>query len=108
MKNINDILKKAKELQEKIKKIQEELERLEVTGEAGGMVKAIVNGKLDILSIEISKEVFKSIEKELLEDMIVAAIKDAQGKVKVIAKEKMAQVGIVNGIPGIDFPNGIN
>lgn len=108
MKNINDIIRKAKELQDKIAKIQEELEQLEVIGEAQGIVKAKMNGKLEIISLEIKDEGYKDIEKEMLEDLIVAAIRDAQSKVRAIAKEKMAEVGLVNGLPGLDFPDGIN
>lgn len=108
MKNINEIIKKAKELQDKLARVQEELDELEVTGESQQFVKVKMNGKLDIISIEISEEALKTLDKEMLEDTITAAFRDAQQKVKAIAKEKMAEIGLTNGIPGIDFPNGIN
>lgn len=108
MKNFNEIIKKAKELQEKLAKIQEELEHLEVSGEAQGIVTAKLNGKLEVLSINIDSESYKELDKEMLEDLIVAAINDAQYKVRAIAKEKMAEAGLSYGIPGLDFPNGIN
>jgi DNA-binding YbaB/EbfC family protein len=104
MKNMNELMKKAQELQRKMEEINKELEEARVTGVAGGgVVKAVVSGKLEIVSIDISAEVIEKDDKEMLEDMIVAAVKEAQGKAKKISQEKLAALGMPGGMPS--FPN---
>ena len=106
MRNINDLMKKAQELQKKMEKIEQELEETRVEGiSGGGAVKATVSGKLDVIAIEISDDVIDKDEKEMLEDLIVAAIREAQEKAKKIAQEKFAEIGGLGGIPGLGFPN---
>ncbi len=106
MRNMNDLMRKAQELQKKMEEIEKELEETRVDGIAGGgAVKATVSGKLDVISIEISKDVVDKEEKDMMEDLIVAAIREAQAKAKKIAQEKFASVGGLGGIPGLGFPN---
>ena len=107
MRNINDLMRKAQELKKKMEEIEAELDTLRVTGEAGGgAVKATVSGKLDVISIDISRDVIDKDDKGMLEDLIVAAIREAQDKAKHIAEEKFAKIGGgLGGFPGLGFPN---
>ena len=106
MRNINDLMRKAQELKKKMEEIEAELESLRVIGEAGGgAVKATVSGKLEVVSIEISEDVIDKDDKSMLEDLIVAAIREAQNKAKQVAEEKFAEIGGLGGIPGLGFPN---
>jgi len=106
MKNLNDLLRQAQELQRKLEKINEELEATEISGTAQNIVKAIVNGKLEIVSIEFVKDI-GDIDKETLADLVAIAIRDAQSKAKVIAQEKFATLGAIGSLlPNLS--NGIN
>ncbi len=106
MRNLNDLMRKAQELQKKMEEIEKELAETKVEGFAGGgAVKAVVTGKLDVVSVELSEEVIDKEEKEMLEDMIVAAIREAQEKAKKIAQEKFAALGGLGTVPGLGFPN---
>ncbi len=106
MRNMNDLMRKAQELQKKMEKIESELEGARIDGIAGGgAVKATVSGKLDVISIEVSEDVIDREEKGMMEDLIVAAIREAQEKAKEVAKEKFAAIGGLGGIPGLGFPN---
>ncbi len=107
MKNMNELMRKARELQEKMEQIEEELNNLEVEGfSSGNLVKSKVTGKLEVVSIEIAPSLIESNDKEMLEDMIVASIKDAQEKARAIAQEKLSSLGIADGgFPGLSFPN---
>ncbi|BAL80966.1 YbaB/EbfC family nucleoid-associated protein [Caldisericum exile] len=107
MRNFNDILRQAQELQKKLEQINLELEQMEIGATAQNIVKAVVNGKLEIISIQILKENLEDIDKEMLEDLVVVAIKDAQNKAKLIAQEKFASLGALGGLLP-NFPNGIN
>ncbi len=106
MRNMNDLMRKAQELQKKMERIEKELEETRVEGVAGGdAVKVTVSGKLDVISIEISEDVIDKEEKEMLEDLIIAAIREAQEKAKKVAQEKFVEIGGIGGIPGLGFPN---
>ena len=83
---------------------QQELEKTEVEGSAGGgMVKAKVNGHGDVISISISPEVVKPDEVDMLEDLIVTALKDAIGKSREMASSAMNSVtgGLGGNFPGL-------
>jgi DNA-binding YbaB/EbfC family protein len=102
--NMN-FLKQAQELQQKIKKMQEELIHKEAVGSSGGdMVKVTVNGKHEVLDINISKEVVNSEDIEMLEDLVVAAVNDAMHKMDEIIKLEMAKVTGGLNIPGLEVP----
>ncbi len=97
---------KVKELQDKMKEAQEKLETITATGESGGgMVKAMVNGKKQVISIDIDPDLVNSNDKEMMQDLTVAAINKALQDVDVLAKEEMKKSteGIVPDIPGFDF-----
>jgi len=93
MLGMGDLMRQAQELQTKIKRLQEDLERRVYEGGAGGgVVKAFVNGKKSLLKIEMSQEVFESGDREMLEDLIVAAVEEAQRKAEEAAKEEMRRI----------------
>ena len=78
MTNIGNMMKQAQQLQKKMSEAQEKLKSIEVEGiSGGGMVKVIVNAKGDIKKIDIDKSIIDPNEKEMIEDLILAAINDA-------------------------------
>ena len=92
-------------MQEKMQKMQEELEQAEVEGSSGGgMVKIVANGKGDVISITIDKEVVDPEDVEMLQDLIIAAIAQAKEKSSELQQEQMS--GITGGlnIPGLNLP----
>jgi len=94
------ILQQAQEMQGKFSKIQEELEALTVTGAAGGgMVTVEVSGTAKIKKLKLDPSVVNPADVEMLEDLIVVAVSDAQNKAQEAAKEKM---GALTG--GLNLP----
>jgi DNA-binding YbaB/EbfC family protein len=103
LKGMGNMLKMAQEMQAKMAQLQEELERKTVNGTAGGdMVTAVVNGKKELKSLTISREVINPDDAEMLQDLIVAAVKDATRKAEEMAKAEMAAITGGMNIPG--FP----
>ena len=99
---------KVKEMQSKMKEAQDKLEYIHETGEAGaGMVKATVNGKKQVISIEIDEALMSKEDKETVQALTVAAINNALEKADVSAKEeiKKSTEGIMPNIPGMDLGN---
>jgi len=96
------MLKQMQQMQRQMAQIDEELgnEKVEATS-GGGMVKVVASGKQDILEIKISKEAVDPEENELLEDMVLAAVKEALDKSRELAQQKMS--GLTGGlnIPGL-------
>jgi DNA-binding YbaB/EbfC family protein len=103
--NIGNILKQAQAVQENLKKAQEQVAQLTATGESGGgMVKVTLNGKHEAVRVEIDKALLSE-DKEMLEDLVTAAINDATHKVAVAVNEKMS--GAMAGLqlpPGMKLP----
>ncbi len=99
-----DLMKKAQELQSNLQKTQQELEAMEVTGESGGgMVKITMNGRHDVRRVDIDPTSLD--DKEMLEDLIAAAINDSIRKVEKLSKEKMSDVAGGLGLPsGFKLP----
>lgn len=99
------LLKQAQQMQEKMKQMQEEIAQLEVTGESGaGMVKVTLNGAHNCKRVEIDPSLMED-EKELLEDLIAAAINDAARRIDETQKEKMESIsGGMQLPPGMKFP----
>ena len=104
MQNFGNIMKQAKKMQEQMGRIQEELETKTVEAQAGGgMVRVVVNGKFNVVSIKIEKEVVNPEDVEMLEDLIVAAVNEGVRKAQEMASQEMAKITGGLGIPGLSF-----
>ena len=102
MADFGKMMKQAQQMQAKMAKLQDELaETVFESSSGGGMVKVKMNGQQEVLGIEIDPEVFNDGDKEMLEDLIVAALNEARQKAADIAKERMS--GLTGGlnIPGL-------
>jgi nucleoid-associated protein EbfC len=96
------MLKQAQQMQAKLLRIQEEIAGMEAEGSAGGgMVKAVVNGKKDLISISIDRDVVDPDDVGMLEDMVLTAVRQAAEKAAAAGQEKMS--GLTGGmnIPGL-------
>ena len=100
------IMKQAQEMQSKMANMQDQLDNIEVVGEAGaGLVKVKSNAKGKILELTIDETILVPSEKEVIEDLIVAAISDAQKKAAAREKDEMSSIGESMGIPpGMKLP----
>lgn len=99
---------KVKEVQEKMKAAQEDLVHIRVEGESGaGMVKAVVNGKRQVVSLEIDPSLLNVQDREMMQDLVVAAVNMATEKAEEKAREELRKSteGILPNIPGFDFGN---
>ena len=96
-------MKQAQKMQESMAKAQEEIARMEVTGQSGGgMVSVVMTGKHAVKRVSIDDSLIGD-DKEMLEDLIAAAINDAVAKVEAATNEKMAS--ITAGLPaGLNLP----
>ena len=93
--NMNALMQQAKKMQEQLTKAQEELEQAEVVGKAGGeMVTVVMSGKGEIKSVKLDKSAVDPDDVEMLEDLIIVAINDANKKVEELKQEKMPMGGM--------------
>ena len=98
MVNIGNMMKQAQQLQKKMSEAQEKLNEIEVEGTSGGgLVKVIATAKGLFKRISIDDSILKNDEKEILEDLIVAAVNDAKQKGENVAQEQMKS--LTGGIP---------
>lgn len=103
--NINDIMKQAQQMQESMQKAQQELAEKEVQGESGaGLVKITMNGRHDVRKVFIDKDLLSE-DKEILEDLVAAAINNAVRKVE--ENNQQAMSSLTSGLqmpPGFKMP----
>ena len=101
----DNLMKQAQQMQENLQKAQEEIANMEVTGESGaGLVKVIMTGRHDVKRVEIDPGLLKE-DKEMVEDLVAAAVNDANRRVEACTRDKMA--GLTSGIslpPGVKLP----
>lgn len=97
------MMKAAKEMQQRVTDLQEEMQNMIVTGESGaGLVKATATAKGELKTLDIDPSIFNTDDKEVVEDLILAAIKDAQQKASEKSQEEMSKITEGLGLPA-DF-----
>jgi len=105
MKGIGDLMKQAQEMQANMQKMQEELAQAEVQGQSGaGLVKVTMTGRHDVKAVDIDPSLLTE-DKEILEDLLAAAVNDAVRKVEANTKDKMGD--LTSGMqmpPGFKMP----
>ena len=101
---LGNLMKQAQEMQKNLQATQEEIAKMEVTGEAGGgLVKVIMTGKHELVKVEIDDSVMD--DKEMVEDLVAAAVNSAVRKVEEVTAEKMGGLGEGLNLPGgMKFP----
>lgn len=104
--NLQKMMKQAQEMQSKMMAMQAQLEESESEGSSGGgAVKLVISGKKMMKKITIDESLLVPAEKEVLEDLIVAAFNDASNKVDSIANQQMSQMTAGMGLPpGMKLP----
>ena len=104
MTDFSKILEKAKEMEQKMKESQEAIKKIEVDGSSGGdLVKVKLNGEGEMTKILISDEVLKE-DKEIIQDLIIAAHNDAKNKLKSKTSEEISKATGGLGMPGFKWP----
>jgi hypothetical protein len=99
---MGNLLKQAQEMQARMTKIQEELAQKTVQGSAGGgMVQVTVNGQFNLIEVKIEPSVINGNEKEMLQDLIVAAVNDGMRKARELASNEMSKLTGGFKIPGL-------
>jgi DNA-binding YbaB/EbfC family protein len=102
MKGMGNMMKQAQQLQSKMMKLQEELaDKTVESSSGGGMVKVTANGRQQILSIQIEKEVVDPDDVEMLQDLVLAAINDALAKAQEMVSSEMGKLTGGLNIPGL-------
>jgi DNA-binding YbaB/EbfC family protein len=103
MKNpLANLMQQAQKMQENYQKAQEEIAAMEVAGEAGGgLVKVVMNGKREVLKLSLDDSLFKD-DRDMLEDLIAAAVNDAVHKVSKLKQEKLSGL-----TAGLNLPAGV-
>src|SRR5882672_6200192 len=99
---------KMKEVQARLKEAQDNLVHLKVSGESGGgMVKASVNGKRQLVALDIDPSLLKEEDKTILQDLLIAAVNKANDEAEILAKEQLKKStdGLIPNIPGMDLSN---
>ena len=103
MNNMSQIMKQAKAMQEKMAEMQKKIEDTEIEGSSGGgAVKIVMNGKHEVKNLFLDPSIVNSDEKEVLEDLIIAALNDVNKK---IAENTNDQLGSISG--GMGLPPGL-
>ncbi len=101
-KNMGGLMKQAQKMQQQMMKLQAEIEAREVAAQAGGgMVEAVVNGKGELLRLRIEPEVVDPDDVEMLSDLVVAAVGEAQRQAQEMMQQEMQKITGGMGIPGL-------
>lgn len=105
MKGLGDIMKQAQQMQEQMQKAQQELAEKEVTGESGaGLVSVVMNGRHDVKKVHIDSSLLSE-DKEVLEDLVAAAMNDAVRKVEENNQSLLSEMtGGMQMPPGFKMP----
>ncbi|MDR7090008.1 MULTISPECIES: YbaB/EbfC family nucleoid-associated protein [Cellvibrio] len=99
MKGLGDLMKQAQEMQANMQKMQEDLAKAEVTGSAGaGLVSVVMTGRHDVKRVQIDASLMTE-DKEMLEDLLAAAVNDAVRKIETQNRDQMAKMTAGMGIP---------
>src|ERR671916_2525680 len=106
MPNLDELMKMAQQAQEKLLKAQEELDRILVEGlSGGGLVKIRATAKGRIIAVEIDESLLQPSEKQMVEDLVAAALNDARGKADVAAQDALKKAtGGLQLPPGFKMP----
>ncbi len=104
--DMGKMMKAAQEMQDKMARMQDDLASLVVEGESGaGLVRVQANAKGELTSISIDPSIFRPEDREVVEDLILAAIRDAQSRAATRAQEEMARLAEEMGLPaGMKMP----
>ena len=102
---MGNIMKQAQQMQENLQKAQDEIAKLEVIGESGaGLVKVTMTGRHDVKHVEIDPSIMND-DKEMLEDLLAAAVNDANRRVEKTTQDKMSELTAGLGLPaGMKLP----
>ncbi|OPY08717.1 MAG: Nucleoid-associated protein [Syntrophaceae bacterium PtaB.Bin095] len=102
MQNFGNIMKQAKKLQERMAQLQDQLALKTVEASAGGgMVSVLVNGKHELVSLKIDREVVNPEDLDMLQDLIIAAVNEGVRKAQEMAAAEMAKITGGLSIPGL-------
>lgn len=106
MKNLAQMMKQAQEMQTRMAEMQSQLGAIEVSGSSGGgMVKITMTGKGEVRAVKLDAALTTPSEREVLEDLLVAAFNDAKGKAESLMAEKMSELtGGLQLPPGFKLP----
>lgn len=100
------MLGKMKEVQARIKEAQDNLVNIKTTGESGGgMVKATMNGKRQLIGLDIDPSLLRSEDRVIVQDLVIAAVNKASDEIELLAKEELRKSteGLLPNIPGMDL-----
>lgn len=104
--DMSNMFGKMREMQTKLKEVQDNLENITAEGESGGgMVKSVVNGKKKVISVHIEDSLMNIDDKEMAQDLVVAAINHALENVEAKSSDEIKKTteGMIPNIPGLDF-----
>ncbi len=102
MKDMQEILRQAQQMQERLARIQEELAGKTVEASAGGgMVTVVVNGRQEVVSVRIEKEVVSPDDVELLQDLVAGAVNEAMSRSRKMMADEMAKITGGLNLPGL-------
>ena len=102
MKDMQEVLRQAQRMQERLARVQEELaEKTVEASSGGGMVTAVVNGRQEVVSIRIEKEVVSPEDVELLQDLVAGAVNEAMSRSRKMMADEMAKITGGLNLPGL-------